>query len=292
MTAEQRYDALVDEVFRFYEQGRLTGALDAIRTADADLAPWRAELAHTEACILGADHRPAEALHALQTAFAEGAWWHRKILTEDDDLEGLRDLPGFADLVEQSDQRRAAETDVPGEHLLDRPDGEIGGVLVALHGAGQRAGHARRDWSSALDRGYAVLAVESAQRMSPMYRTWPDQELAAKDIAAAIATLPDDIRSGPLIAAGFSAGARAALLWALTDKPTPATGVVVLAPAIGGVDLPAGKTLNPAIAWYGSEDDLLEHAPAIERLPGFTVKVIQGLGHAFPKGRQLTEVLG
>lgn len=291
MTAQQRYDALVDEVFRFYEQGRLTGALDAIRTADADLAPWRAELAHTEACILGADHRPTEALHVLQAAFAEGAWWHRKILTEDDDLAALRDLPGFAELVEQADQRRAAETDLPGEHLLERPDDETRGVLVALHGAGQRAEHARRDWSAALDRGYAVLAVESTQRMSPRYRTWPDQELAAKDIAAAIETLPEDLRSGPFIAAGFSAGARAALLWALTDKPTPATGVVVLAPVIGGVDLPAGKELSPAVAFYGSEDDLIEHAPAIERLPGFSVQVIQGLGHTFPKDHRLTDVL-
>ncbi|MFC0628076.1 serine aminopeptidase domain-containing protein [Kribbella deserti] len=294
MTAEQRYDALMDEVFSLYEQDRLTAALDILRTADRDLDPWQAELAHTEACLLGASDRPVEALEALRRAFAKGGWWHRRILAEDDDLAGLRDLPGFAEFVDQAEQRRADEGAVPGEHRLDVPAGTARGVLVALHGAGQRAEHARSDWSAALDLGYAVLAVESSQRMSPMYRTWPDQEIAAKDIAAAMDTVPDDLRAGPVVAAGFSAGGRAALLWALTADPLPVAGVAVLAPAIGGIELPPSRALEPAVAWFGAEDELAEYAEAIQGLPDFTVEIIPGLGHVFPAdfGDKLAGVLG
>ncbi|WP_344107744.1 hypothetical protein [Kribbella alba] len=67
----------------------------------------------------------------------------------------------------------------------------MGGVVIALHGAGQRASHTARDWADALELGYALVSVESSQLMSPMYRSWPDQESAAEGIAwaAQLATL-------------------------------------------------------------------------------------------------------
>lgn len=224
----------------------------------------------------------------LQAASEAGGWWHEPILTEDDDLAALRELPGFADLVAVSEQRREAAIAAAGNSpaVLDLPEsGQATGVVVALHGAGQRAGHARRDWAPVLGLGYALLCVESSQLMSPMYRTWPDPELATQDIASAVAQLPADLRELPMIAAGFSAGGRAALGWALTARPVPAAGVVVLAPALRGLPAAAAGPLAPAQLLIGSDDDLLavvaEEADQLAAL-GIEVLAVPGVGHRFP----------
>jgi pimeloyl-ACP methyl ester carboxylesterase len=128
-------------------------------------------------------------------------------------------------------------------------------VVVALHGAGQRAAKALEQWAPVLDLGFALLCVESSQLMSPMYRTWPDPEHARQDIDRAIAQLPDELGDLPLIAAGFSAGGRAALEWALTSRPLPAAGVVVLAPAIRELPAEAKRSLSPAKILIGMADD-------------------------------------
>lgn len=287
-SSETRYDRLTDAVAELYEQGRQQQALEVLKSADADLDPWAAELAHLEACLYGSLGEPAAALKSLQAASEAGGWWHEPILTEDDDLAALRDLPEFADLLAVSRQRREAAIATEGSSpaLLDLPEaGEARGVVVALHGAGQRAGHARRDWAAVLGLGYALLCVESSQLMSPMYRTWPDPDLAAQDIASGVAELPAELRELPLIAAGFSAGGRVALGWALTARPVPAAGVVVLAPALRGLPAVAAGPLAPAQVLIGSDDDLLavveEEADRLAAL-GIEVLTVPGLGHRFP----------
>ncbi|MGW7687048.1 hypothetical protein ACWGID_40280 [Kribbella sp. NPDC054772] len=66
-------------------------------------------------------------------------------------------------------------------------------MVVALHGAGQTVARAPADWEGVLDRGYALVCVQSSRRMSPNYRTWPDPEQAAADIARGLAELPDPL---------------------------------------------------------------------------------------------------
>jgi predicted esterase len=133
--------------------------------------------------------------------------------------------------------------------------------------------------------GYALLCVESSQLMSPMYRTWPDPARSRDDVARALAHLPVDLQSSPLVAAGFSAGGRVALDWALTAQPRPAAGVVVLAPAIRALPASAQGTLEPAVVWMGTEDDLREVVEEVgEQLSGLGVSVewLPGVAHEIP----------
>ncbi|MDX6260382.1 MAG: hypothetical protein QOH84_2070, partial [Kribbellaceae bacterium] len=281
-------------------------ALDLLDAADSDLEPWAAELAHLRACLLGSIHETTEALTTLQQASAAGAWWAEDILTEDDDLAALQYLPAFQQLVATSRARRVVSADPPLIQLPERSsdpaqaDGAgaprraadaLGavracGVVVALHGAGQRARHAMRDWAGVLELGYALVAVESSQLMSPMYRTWPDPAEAAKDIARALDQLPAQLRELPLIPAGFSAGGRVALNWAIEADPVPAAGVVVLAPALRELAEKAQNPLSPASILIGTADELLEVVddaePQLAAL-GFTVDRLPGLGHEFPQ---------
>ena len=280
-TPEARYDRLTDRVSALYDEGLQPVALDLLAAEDPELEPWSAELAHLRACLLGSIGEPAEALRVLQQAGDTGAWWSPEILTEDDDLAALQLLPAFQAVVATSRQRQVTAQDPP---LIELPSSVVG-VVVALHGAGQRASHAMRDWAGVLDLGYALVGVESSQLMSPMYRTWPDPAIARDDIARALDHLPEDLRRLPLIAAGFSAGGRAALDWALRGQPTPAAGVVVLAPALRDLPTQAHGALEPATILIGTDDELLEVVDeAADQLTAFglTIHKLPGLAHEFP----------
>ncbi len=282
---EAEYDALTDRVASLYEQGAYEQALAALDQADDALQPWLAELTHLRACFLGVLGHPDQALAALQSATTTGAWWDESLLTEDDDLASLQSLPGFADLLESSRECRAASRPTTAEPVLRLPSGEARGVVVALHGAGQRATHAARDWASVTALGYALVCVESSQLMSPMYRTWPDPQHSRDDVAHALAQLPPELQSVPVIAAGFSAGGRVALDWALTAQPRPVDGVVVLAPALRQLPAEASGALEPAVVLMGTDDDLREVVEeAGEQLRGFGLAVewLPGVGHEFP----------
>lgn len=288
-TPEDRYDHLTDRISSLYDEGLQPVALDLLDAADPDLEPWAAELAHLRACLLGSIHETTEALTTLQRASAAGAWWAEEILTDDDDLAALQYLPAFQQILATSRTRRVTSQDPPLIRTPGHPSGTAAsrpcGVVVALHGAGQRASHAMRDWAGVLDLGYALVGVESSQLMSPMYRTWPDPEFARADIARALAQLPDELHAVPLIAAGFSAGGRAALDWALTGQPEPAAGVVVLAPALRELPAQAQADLSPASVLIGTDDDLLEVVDeAADKLTAFglTIHRLPGLDHEVP----------
>ncbi|TCN39623.1 hypothetical protein EV644_103295 [Kribbella orskensis] len=283
-TPEARYDRLTDRVAALYEEGLQPVALDLLENVDPELRPWSAELAHLRACVLGSIGEAAEALRVLQETSDDGGWWEESILTEDDDLAPLQDLPGFQKLVELSRDRRITVEDPPLV-ALPHDGGGVRGVVVALHGAGQRASHAMRDWAGVLEIGFALVGVESSRLMSPMYRTWPDKEAAERDLARALEQLPGELRGLPLIAAGFSAGGRVALDWALTGRPAPAAGVVVLAPALRELPAEAQGPLSPASIVIGTDDELLEVVDeAGERLSefGLSIERVPGLTHEFP----------
>jgi predicted esterase len=296
LNPEAEYDALTDRVASLYEQCAYQEALTALDQADDSLHPWLAELTHLRACLLAVLGQPDQALAALQTASTAGAWWDDTLLTEDDDLATLQSLPGFADLLESSRDGRAASDPETSEPVLRLPSGEVRGVVVALHGAGQRAMHAVRDWTSVTSLGYALLCVESSQLMSPMYRTWPDPERSREDVARALSYLPTELQSVDVIAAGFSAGGRVALDWALTAQPQPVAGVVVLAPALRQLPAEAHGALEPAVVLMGSDDDLrevIEEAGERLRSFGVSVELLPGVGHEFPVdfGDRLSDVL-
>lgn len=277
-----RFDALVDRIEVLYDEDRLRDAIDLLDAESPGLEAWAADLAHIKACLLAVTGDPDAALRVLQDASAAGAWWHPSILTDDDDLAALQGRPEFQALVAVSGERVAPD---PLPPLVVLPAVPAVGVVVALHGAGLRAAHSARDWAGVLDLGYALVCVESSQRMSPMYRTWPDRERAADDIARALDQLPAELNGVPVIAAGFSAGGRAALDWALTAKPSKVSGAVLMAPALRELPASAAGTLSPATILIGTGDGLLEvvdEAAAQLASFGFTIERLPGLAHSFP----------
>lgn len=283
-TTAARYEQLTDRLLSLYREGKQREALELLDPPDPDLAPWAAELAHFEACMHGSLGDPDSALDVLLRASAAGAWWHHSLLAEDDDLAALRDVPEFKQLVELSHGRKV--NDQPA-WTIDLPDAErpVAGVVVALHGTGQRATRAAKDWAAVVELGYALVCVDSSQLISPQFRTWLDRDLVVKDLAAALDALPEELRGLPVIAAGFSSGGRAALDWALSAEPTAVRGVILLAPSLGEVPATAAGPLSPATILVGTEDHTLAGIDrAADQLAafGFDISRIPGLGHTAP----------
>jgi hypothetical protein len=296
LTPRDYYLAVVDDVFTAYGEGRFADGLARLDSVSDGLDAWRAELAYHRACLLGASGEPAAALAALQAASAAGAWWDPAVLRDEDDFVALRGRPDFEALVATSAPRWEAGQglDRSGDVLLE-PSGPPRGVLVALHGAEQDASDAALAWGAVLEVGLAVLAVRSSRRTSPSYRTWGPDASSSGDLADALATHAVN-RDAPLYVAGFSAGGRIAVDWALRGLPVPVTGVIAVAPALTAEALPPvqeGRFLSPARILVGAEDDLLGDVRVVAGSlagAGFRLDVIDGLGHEVPEP-QVREVL-
>ena len=304
---EALYRALDETVSRLYAEGRLADALKAVEDEAPRIPSRRADTAHLAACLLTLTGRPEDALAELRGALVDGAWWSPAILV-DDDLAPVRDLEGFAPLLRESTARHATATGVPLPPVVRRPQGAPRGVLVALHGADQDAALAAEQWSAAVDAGFVLLAVDSSQRSTPLYRSWPDTDLAIRDITAALTELDETDRTLPLLAAGFSAGARVAVLWALaevSDVAARPSGFLAVGPALtpehldGKLRARAAQSAVRGRILVGEQDEDVTpevydaHTMLVDAGADVTLETIPGLGHAFPAdfGRSLPGLL-
>ncbi|MEU3557327.1 serine aminopeptidase domain-containing protein [Streptomyces fragilis] len=277
---------LNDEVFRCYEEGRLEDGIRLLRTPPPPTLPWRAELAYLLACLQGAAGRPGEALETLREALTAGGWWDPAVLDGEEDFAEVRRLPAFAALREESAGRWREALRMTRDHdVLVRPDAlPARGLLLALHGAEESEQDALRAWRPALEVGFAVLAVRSSWRTSPRYRTWPRTPWALEEVDAAVAAHAGEVAGLPLTVAGFSAGGRVALQWALSRGPREVAGVVAVAPAISVEELPGSPRLpERAHLVVGARDDLLDDVREVAgRLAGCRLDVVEGAGHEVP----------
>lgn len=294
-TPEARYEQLTDRLLSLYREGRQREALGLLDPPHPDLALWSAELAHFEACMYGSLGDADSALDVLQRASEAGAWWHDSLLLEDDDLAALRDRPELNQLVELSRDRKVSGQ---ASWTIALPDTgrPVSGVVVALHGTGQRASQAARVWAPVVQLGFALVCVDSSQLDSPQFRNWRERDLVIRDIADALADLPDELRGLPVIAAGFSSGGRAALDWVLTAEPVAVRGVILLAPSLGDLPTTPARQLSPATILIGTEDHALagvERAADQLTSSGFEIVLIPGLGHTAPPdlGDRLSSLL-
>lgn len=295
MGDKARYRDINARVFSLYAAERHREALDLLQSAVVELKPWIAELAYLQACLLATMGDRHGAVAALRQAVEYGAWWNPDVLSGDEDLTGLKGMPAFDEVARLATarwKRHNSSLDRSGDVLVE-PEGKAVALLVALHGAEEDANDAIEHWGTSVESSVAVLGVRSSQRVSPNYRTWPNAELATSETMEALGRLPERLTSLPLVAAGFSAGGRVALNWALSERPQRVTGVVAVAPAISIDSVAASPNrsatrtphLRPAHLLVGDQDPLRDDITAVAATlsdSGFVLDVIPGCGHEFP----------
>lgn len=273
-------------MFRCYGEGRLEDGIRLLVGPPPQTLPWRAELAYLLACLQGAAGRPGEALATLRSALDAGGWWDPAVLEGEEDFTEVRRLPGFPALLAESAGRWSDSWLTCRDHdVLVWPQRlPARGALLALHGAQESEQDPLRAWSCALDAGLAVLAVRSSWRTSPRYRTWPRGPHALEEVDAAMAGYADAVAGLPLAVAGFSAGGRVALQWALSRRSGEVAAVIAVAPAIRVEELPRSAHVPGRIHLVvGAQDDLVEQVREVAaRLAGCRLHVVEGAGHQVP----------
>ncbi|HEX4700223.1 MAG TPA: alpha/beta hydrolase [Actinomycetes bacterium] len=287
-TAESRYDALFATVFPLYQQGRYVDALARLDEDPGDLAEWSAMVTEIRACLLALTGRIDAALATLQGGLDAGEWWDPHMLDRDPDLAKARDLPGYDAVLRESGARAAAYNSAasPGPPVVVHPAGTARGVLVVLHGSGGRPAKTAEQWSAAGRAGVVVLAARSSHRTTPATASWVDESTAARDLRSALDHLDADTAALPVIAAGFSAGGRAALQWVVAADPVPVHGAVLVAPSLLAEQVPQ-EIESPlhGLALVGGDDPMgvgmLTRGDALRRA-GLVIEELPGVGHAYP----------
>jgi predicted esterase len=291
--AAHAYQNLVRAVLPFYRARQYTEALLLVRSAESALdGRWRAETAHLAACLLALGGDAEGGFEQLRRASGDGAWWDRHLLEDDDDLAPVRELDGFAALVEESHARaHGAQGDAPAP-VVEWPQTAPTSVLVALHGGGSDGAETAAQWRAVAEDGAVVLAPTSSRRTTPMHRTWPDLLVGGHDVERAMdeGGAPSDV---PVVMGGFSAGARQAMLMTLTANPEAPQRFLVVCPAVRQVELDAGTVARAARRGVrghlllGGDDEATE---AVARMVAqldeggveTTVEVAPGVGHDYP----------
>jgi dienelactone hydrolase len=287
-SAEARYDALFAAVYPLYQQERYADALARLDEEPGDLAEWSSQISEIRACLLALTGRPDAALATLRTALDAGDWWDAHLLERDPDLADVRELPGFDAILRESAARAAAynASTSPQPPVVVHPAGPARGVLAVLHGSGGRPARMADQWAAAGTVGMIVLAVASSHRTTPATASWVDQDTAARDVRAALDHLDAETAALPVVAAGFSAGGRAALQWAIAADPVPVRGVVLVAPSLLPDQVPQEVDVAlHGLALVGGDDPmgvgLLTRGDALRRA-GLAIEELPGVGHAYP----------
>jgi phospholipase/carboxylesterase len=139
--------------------------------------------------------------------------------------------------------------------VLAVPDGEISGLVVALHGAGGQPAGALRLFDGVAARvGLAMLAPASAGTTWAMLRRGPDPDTPALDIALGRLFQEHPFDPARVAIAGFSDGASYALSLGLANG-TLFPKVVAFSPGFEAADRHQGR---PAFfITHGTRDEVL-----------------------------------
>jgi predicted esterase len=223
-------------LFQLHEQGRYADALafvdlegGAFPQRAGMLVRWRASLL----CRIG---RSAEAIRELQVGVGAGFWWEPWRLTNDPDLEPIRGLPEFAEILRESEERfhAARRAATPGVRVF-RPDVEpikVPPLVIALSWRG-RALDDFADWWKPVTELGAVLAVPRSSQLTGMNAFgWDDLQLAEAEIEACFASLRANERFDPerIVLTGASQGAALAIRLSLAGAIVPACGFIAVVP--------------------------------------------------------------
>jgi predicted esterase len=288
------FQELADELMRFYNQHDYVGAL-ALVEEKASLFPEQvARTTFWRMCLLSLCNRPDEGLSVFRHGLDTGLWWVESQF-RDPDLDAVRGLPEFRELVAESNRkcmeaRKHIEPDrtllVPEDTSREWP------LLIALHG---RNGHKDSNleyWEVARQRGWLVLSPQSRQAIYPGAYCWDDNEQGLGDILFHTEEIMkaygvDRMR---IVTAGFSQGSGMAIYAALSRK-VGVRGFIGVGTFIAEPDslIPLARQAQSVRGYFitGEKDHSLEKARAIQKILKenhirFGEEVFPELGHEFP----------
>jgi len=291
---QMTFQRLTDELMSLYADGKFTAALEIVEQ-NADRFPQQAgRTTFWKMCLLSLCERPDDVLSVFRRGLDSGLWWTESQFI-DTDLDAVRDLPAFQQLMAESN-RKAIEmqAQIKPDRTVLVPADSSGNLplLISLHGRGGNKDSNLQFWEAACQRGWLVLSPQSCQALFSGSYCWDDAEKGLTDISFHAEEIQRqyNIDSDRIVLAGFSQGSGMSIYAALSGKIGVrgfiGVGTFILEPEA----LVALITQSKPIRGYfvtGGKDQTLDKAKAIQKILQehsipFAEKIYPNLGHEFP----------
>jgi predicted esterase len=240
--AAKTYFELINQAMRLDHEGRSSEAYDLITENGERIVGNPAQMLNFRYCIASKLGEKELALKLMREAIVDrGYWYGYDYLFEDDDLKPLRDSPEFQSLAEICRGREVAakKNSRPSLKIVRKEgsDPERPRLLMALHGNGDSVAIIEDYWLPCMRQGYSLAFPQSSQITFWGGYTWADLDKGRSELYHHLGSIQSDIPVEPknMIVAGFSGGARLALLAVMKEDVTPG-GLILVAPWLPELD--------------------------------------------------------
>lgn len=295
MSDKAAFEQLTVDLMSLYTAGKYAAALELVEKNEPEFPDNLARTTFWKMCLLSLAGRSEEALSTFRRGLDHGLWWAESQFV-DTDLDPLRDLPEFKQLVAESVQRWEQEhKQIKREHILVLPDAPFSPpypLLIVLHGRNGNKESNLEYWNVARQQGWAVLSVQSTQPLFPDSYCWDDPVTGLQDVLYALEQTQEahDIDRQRMAIGGFSQGSGMAIYASLSEE-LPVRGFIAGATWWQDVrslaNLAAGAKNLRGYFVSGELDNTLARAREIQAVLkqnsiAFDEELHPGLGHAFP----------
>lgn len=271
----------------------------------AQRKPGDPQPAYNLACSYAQHGNYEKAVEWLGTAADRGFFYVSTVL-RDEDLDEIRELPGFGVAVEKIRKNNAAELEkfkagadkakviTIAPPALDK--NKPAPLIVALHGYGSDANDISKTWTDAAARIGAVLIAPQALQPAGHGFSWGVVEQGEFLVLRAMEKARAEFNIDPkrIVVTGFSQGGGMCYTLALRH-PQLFAGVIPVAGfyehRVDPIPSAAGAKLPRFFIMVGEKDDAVEiNRDAARRLEAIgtpaQLRVYPGLGHRFPPDRE------
>ena len=220
---QMTFQEVTEQLVLLYNQGKFAEAEQMIHQHADRFPEQAARTTYWRMCLLSLDGRADDTLSVFRAGLESGLWWRSDVF-DDPDLNSVRELPGFKQLVTESqkkyEQARGHTQREYGVLVPDAPVSDPYPLLIFLHGRNGYKESNRAEWETARQKGWLVLLAQSTQPLFPGSYCWDDPVQAMDDLHFYHAQVSQDYSVDPqrVILAGFSQGSGMAIHAALSGE--------------------------------------------------------------------------
>ena len=282
---------LTQELTALYTAGNYAEGLQLVEQNMENFPEQAARMTFWRMCLLSLSNRLEETISVFRQGLESGLWWHDELFA-DPDLNAVRDLPEFKQLLAVSMEKyEEAQDQVERDYSLllsEPPSSGLYPLLITLHG---RNGNKEVDlgrWEVARQRGWLVLSCQSTQPVFHGAYHWDNSARALDDLLFYYEQVSQKyaVEPGRAVIAGFSQGSGMAIYTALTGS-LPVRGFIGIGTWWADPNELAMENKN--VRGYfitGEKDHTLDRAREIQEVLGrnnveFAEEVHADLGHEF-----------
>lgn len=282
------------ELFGLHREGRNTEMLSLARDVCAAFPERRTSAGYWLACAEALCGNHTRAITILSELLDSGHWWHPRQLSEEMDFVAIKESVGFRDVLKRNGLAyEAVRIGSRSRLLLMYPDHAVARIIFVLHGQHGDATETEACWRDGLPSDCLLATTQSAIPTAPGKFGWEDEATAAAQVRGQTDMLMSHFPNAQLSLAGFSGGARLALLWAL-ERRILCQRVLAVAPTLTELDLERMSKFDlttrrppPIYLWWGETDrfaQTIRRGAELLKSGGVSVTGNEspGVGHTYP----------